>query len=145
MRPSALPAWERYPTLPVDEDNLALYEGWLDHEFRLPQCVACGKWHAPAHPLCPFCWSFDLAPRKLSGRGTVHLSILLHQGPAMEGVTYPYPVVTVELEEQKGLRFTSTAVGGTGLVPIGTPVELVWLDRGGAPFPAFRPRQGARA
>lgn len=137
------PVWEHYPAAPIDQDNVALYEGWLRRELTLPRCRNCGKWHAPSYPLCPFCWSFNLVPTPLSGRGTVHLSILLHQGPAATGVSYPYPVVTVELAEQAGLRFTSTAVADQGRLPIGTPVELVWLDRDGAPFPAFRPRDGA--
>jgi len=49
-----------------------------------------------------------------------------------------------ELEEQPGLRFTSTVVD-TPLaeIRIGLPVELAWIDRYGAPFPAFRPRADA--
>jgi hypothetical protein len=74
--------------------------------------------------------------------------MFLRQGAPAPGVDYekgPHPVVTVELEEQAGLRFTSTVVD-TPLaeIRIGLPVELVWIDRYGAPFPAFRPRRGER-
>ena len=76
----------------------------------------------------------------MSGRGTVHLLIWLRQGPPADGVDYstPHPVVTVELEEQAGLRFTSTVVDATmDDLAIGDPVELTWVERNGAPFPAF--------
>ena len=51
----------------------------------------------------------------------------------------PYPVVTVELDEQEGLRFTSTIVGSTNdEILIGERVELDWIDRAGTPLPVFR-------
>ena len=78
----------------------------------------------------------------MSGRGTIHLVIFLHQGPPAEGVDYdagPHPVVTVELEEQEGLRFTSTVVDASNDdIVIGAPVELDWTERDGRPFPVFR-------
>jgi uncharacterized OB-fold protein len=77
----------------------------------------------------------------VSGRGEVYLLMFLHQGPPAEGVDYnpPYPVVTVELEEQEGLRFTSSVIGATSeRIEIGTSVEVDWIERSGAPFPVFR-------
>jgi hypothetical protein len=67
--------------------------------------------------------------------------VLLHQGPPAEGVDYstPHPVVTVELDEQPSLRFTSTVVGSPNeAIAIGTRVTLDWLERDGAPMPVFR-------
>jgi uncharacterized OB-fold protein len=72
------------------------------------------------------------------------MAIFLHQGPPAPGVDYssPYPVVTVELDEQPGLRFTSTVVGAPNeAIRIGAPVELGWIDRNGAPFPVFEMRK----
>ncbi|MFC4950070.1 Zn-ribbon domain-containing OB-fold protein [Pseudonocardia sp. GCM10023141] len=144
--PTDAPPWERYPNHPMDEDSVALYEGWLVRELRLPRCRRCNRWHTPPRSLCPFCWSDDLTFTPLSGRGTVHLSMVLHVGPPAPVVEYPYPLVTVELEEQPGLRFTSTVVDGDAdPVVIGSAVELVWIDRAGAPFPAFRTTSGGNA
>jgi uncharacterized OB-fold protein len=71
--------------------------------------------------------------------------MLLHQGPPAPDVDYskgPHPVVTIELEEQEGLRFTSTVIDcPLEDVRIGLAVELAWIDRFGAPFPVFRPRE----
>ena len=98
--------------------------------------------------MCPRCWSWNVAPEPVSGRGTVHLLMHLFQGPPAQGVDYDnggegHPVVTVELEEQRHLRITGTATGfAPGELKIGAAVELDWVERNGAPLPAFRPRTG---
>jgi uncharacterized protein len=68
------------------------------------------------------------------------MAIFLHQGPPAPGVDYstPYPVVTVELDEQVGLRFTSTVVDARNdEIRIGAPVRLDWRERAGSPMPVF--------
>lgn len=82
---------------------------------------------------------------EVSGRGTIHLLMTLHQGPPASGVDYAggHPVITVELEEQPALRFTSTVTADfppDGFA-IGAAVELTWTDRDGTPMPVFRSRQ----
>jgi uncharacterized OB-fold protein len=140
---------ERFAAVPLDRDNRSFYEGWLDHELRLNRCGDCGRWHHPPKPMCPFCWSWDVAPSSVSGRGTVYLLMYLHQGPPAIGVDdapSPYPIAVVELEEEPGLRITSTVVDcPPGQMRIGLPVEVAWIDRDGVPFPAFRPRDGGSA
>jgi uncharacterized OB-fold protein len=134
---------DRFVRVRLDHDNKAFYRGWLEERLLINRCQACGRWHHPPKPICPDCWSTDLVPTEVSGRGTVHLLILLHQGPPAPGVDYaagPHPVATVELVEQDALRFTSTVVGCSPRdVYIGMPVELTWIERDGIPFPAFRP------
>jgi hypothetical protein len=67
--------------------------------------------------------------------------MLLRQGPAADGVDYArgHPVVTVELEEQLALRFTSTVTADFPVadLAIGTPVTLEWVERDGTPMPVF--------
>jgi uncharacterized protein len=132
---------ERFSHLPVSRDDADVYRGWLVHELRVNRCHACGHRFLPARPMCPVCWSWDVAAEPVSGRGRVHLLMRLHQGPPAPGVDYtagPYPVATIELEEQPGLRITSTVVGGPpGDVAIGQPVRVAWIERHGAPFPVF--------
>ncbi len=131
----------RFPGHPVDHDSAAHYRGRLAHRLLLNRCTACGTWHQPPKPICPACWSTDVVATPVVGTGTIHLAIFLYQGPPAEGVDYatPYPVVTVELDEQPGLRFTSTVVGATNeAIAIGTRVRLDWIERAGAPLPVFR-------
>lgn len=76
----------------------------------------------------------------------IFMAILLHRGPPAPGVDYstPYPVVTVELDEQSGLRFTSTVTGADNDdIRVGSAVRLDWSDRLGAPMPVFALRDSS--
>jgi uncharacterized protein len=132
----------RLPDTLIDHDNKEFYRGWLERRLLLNKCNSCGTWHHPPRPVCPNCWSRDVAPTEVTGRGTVHLLIKLHQGPPAPGVDYqtPHPVATVELEE--GVRFTSTIVNcPLSDMRIGMTVQLTWNDRYGAPYPVFEPAE----
>ncbi|MBM3693905.1 MAG: hypothetical protein FJW77_11540, partial [Actinobacteria bacterium] len=65
------------------------------------------------------------------------------------GVDYtdgPYPVVTVELAEQAGLRFTATVIGTPPEdLAVGQAVTLDWAERNGVPHPVFRRTPGSPA
>jgi uncharacterized OB-fold protein len=130
-----------FPDVRMDHVNKYAYRGRLNHELVINRCQSCGTWHQPPKPVCPHCWSFDIAPEPVSGRGTIYLAIFLYQGPSAAGVDYarPYPVVTVDLVEQEGLRYSSTVIGAENdAIAIGKPVELDWIVRDGAPLPVFR-------
>src|SRR5512139_1498264 len=134
---------KRFAHLPVERDTAEHYRGYLRRKLVMNRCAECGRWHHPMRPMCPACWSWNVVPRAVNGRGTVHLFILLHQGPPAEGIDYskaPHPVVTVELAEQVGLRFTGTMVGcALEDIRIGMPVAVTWIAHNGSPYPAFRP------
>ncbi|MGE4651625.1 MAG: zinc ribbon domain-containing protein [Myxococcota bacterium] len=138
---------ERFSYVRIDHDTKHLYRGWLEERLLINRCDDCSRFHHPPKPICPNCWSSSLTPTEVSGRGVIHLTILLHQGPPAPDVDYakgPHPVVSIELEEQEALRFTSTVIDcPLEKVRIGLPVELAWIDRFGAPFPVFRPREAS--
>ena len=74
----------------------------------------------------------------------VHTFVILHTGAlrGAEGVDYVkgHPLGVIELEEQEGLRVTGPIVHCTNeSIRIGMPVNLIWVDRDGAPVPAFEP------
>jgi len=136
----------RFPGQPITHDNAEHYRGRLRWQLLMNRCRACGRWHAPPKPLCPECWSFDVEAAPVQGQGTIFMAIFLHQGPPAPGVDYsvPYPVVTVELDEQPGLRFTSTVVGADNdAIRIGERVRVGWIERAGAPLPVFEMSEGA--
>lgn len=125
----------------VDRDSASHFRGRLRQELLINRCQACGTWRHPPRPLCAVCWSDRMVPMQVTGDGIIYLTLFLHQGPPAEGVDYstPYPVVTVELDEQPGLRFTSTVVGANDeAIRIGQRVGLDWIERGGVPLPVFR-------
>jgi hypothetical protein len=131
-----------YPDTPIDQDNIGIYRGWLVKQLRVHRCADCGHRHHPPQPCCPRCWSPAVRSEAVSGHGTVHSVVLLHHGPPTTGVSYspdPHPVVTVELAEQPGLRWTSTLIDrGADSIHVGDPVELAWSQRQGQPFPVFQ-------
>lgn len=134
----------RFPDTLIDHDTKEFYRGWLERRLLIDRCGSCGNWFHPPSSVCPACWSRDVVPTEVSGRGTVHLAIKLHQGPPVPGVDYtsPFPVVTVELAEQQGLRLTSTIINcPLEEVVIGLPVELAWIERYGEPYPVFEPSE----
>ncbi|ABH00526.1 conserved hypothetical protein (plasmid) [Rhodococcus jostii RHA1] len=139
--PSDQDILEAFPLDPIDHDNKEIYRGRLQKRLLVNRCGECKSWSQPPRGICPVCWSDAVEATEVSGRGTIYLTMLLHQGPPAPGVDYsePHPVVTVELDEQPGLRVTTTIVGlPVDQVQIGMKVELTWIDRGGEPTPAFR-------
>jgi uncharacterized OB-fold protein len=132
---------DRFPDQLVDRDSAPHYRGRLDRQLLIQRCGTCGTWQQPPTPICPACWCTEMVPTEVSGAGTIYLVVFLYQGPPAAGVDYstPYPVVTVELDEQVGLRFTSTVVGADNdRIFIGERVALDWIDRNGTPLPVFR-------
>jgi uncharacterized protein len=136
---------DAFPDTLINYDNKEFYRGWLEHRLLLNRCEDCGRWHHPPRPMCPDCWSRNVVPTEVSGRGSVYLLIKLHQGAPAPDVDYstPHPVATVELVEQEGLRYTSTVVNcPLEEIRIGRPVRLTWIERWGAPYPVFEPSAG---
>jgi uncharacterized protein len=131
---------EHFPGEVLTYDNAEHFRGRLRQQLLVNRCADCGRWHAPPKPVCPECWSSEVAPATVEGAGVVYLLTWLHQGPPAAGVSYdsPYPVVTVELDEQPGLRFTSTIVDTDPTeIVIGARVRLAWRTLDRAPMPVF--------
>lgn len=131
----------RYPNNFIDRDSFAMYEGFLEGRLLINRCQECQKYFQPPWPSCPNCWSENIQPTEVSGRGEIFTFVILHVG-ALPGVDYMkgHPLVVVQLEEQDGLRVTGTMVNCANEdIRIGMPVTLNWVERNGAPVPAFQP------
>jgi len=137
--PTDVELFERFGGADVDHDNKEHYRGLLQRRLLLNRCGDCGWWHHPPLPRCPRCRSNQVVATEVGGRGTVYLLTFMHQGPPAPDVDYatPYPVASVELDEQPGLRYTAGVVGGPVPPAIGDRVHLVWATRGDRPLPMF--------
>lgn len=136
---------DAFPSVRLDHDNKHWYKGLLSKQLVIHRCDDCGRWYLPASFMCPSCWSTRTTPTPVSGRGRVDLVTFLHQGPPAPGVDYskPYPLVGVELDEQPGLRVSSTIVQADyPLIRRGLPVTVAWIERASVPYPAFEPVDG---
>jgi uncharacterized OB-fold protein len=137
---------DRYPWATITHDNKEQWRGFLERRLVVNRCQDCCYWINEPRPLCPKCWSTNVRPEAVSGRGRVQWFSLNHQGPAIPEHDYsrPYPVVTVELEEQVNLRISSTVVNcELERIQCDLPVHLTWQERQGAPLPVFEPDEGA--
>jgi uncharacterized OB-fold protein len=112
------------------------------HRLMMRKCAACGLMRYPPTHACPWCTELAWRWQEVSGRGTIHsYEIVVHAiQPGFRDVT-PYPVVLVELDEQRGvptpdeaLRVVANLVKSDGTmedeknVAIGKRVRVVFED-----------------
>jgi len=73
------------------------------HRLVMRSCSACGRMRYPPTHACPWCMALEWRWQEVSGRGTIHsYEIVVHAiQPGFKELT-PYPVVLVELDEQRG-------------------------------------------
>ena len=73
------------------------------HQLMLRACKACGLMRYPPSHGCPWCADLGWTWREVSGRGTIHsYEIVVHAIQPGFRDWAPYPVVLVELDEQRG-------------------------------------------
>jgi uncharacterized OB-fold protein len=111
-------------------------------------CPACGRYHFPASPNCPYCSGEGCAPRPLSPRGTLCLFTSVRNRPPGYGGDVPFGFGVVELPE--GLQVIARLTeADLSRLDFGMPVRLVLvavrLDEAGdeALTYAFAPEQPA--
>ena len=102
----------------------------IDERYVLKgvKCGNCQTIHFPSRTLCPKCRHASvgrLLPYKLSGKGVVEATTIVHQPPAGFELQAPYVLALVRLEE--GPRVTAQVVDTKAEnVTIGTPVKAVF-------------------
>ncbi|MEE8421287.1 MAG: OB-fold domain-containing protein [Dehalococcoidia bacterium] len=136
-----------------DPDHLEYLKAAGEGRLVLQRCGECGLLRYPPGPACPYCQSLERDWQEVSGKGTIYSYEIVTQAinPAYRELV-PYPVVLVELDEQRGvpdeheaLRLISSLVDGDGgpeseqNVAIGARVEAEFADLGdGLGLPRFR-------
>jgi uncharacterized protein len=117
------PSGGRYPLRPaVGPDTRFFWDGVRAGELRIQRCAECGALRHPPGPMCPACHATKRDHVTAAGRGVVH-SYVVHHHPPVPGLTPPYVVALVELEE--GVRIIGDLLGcAPGDAYVGMPVEL---------------------
>ena len=131
--------------VPLDDPLTRFF--WLsgkDGRLRFLRCGACGYYSHPPTARCPRCLSHEIAPREVSGLGTVHTFTVNHQQWVPE--QQPYVIAIVRLDEQDDLQLTTNVVGCPPEdVTIGMRVQVQFLHRNEVWYPLFAPvRQEVR-
>jgi uncharacterized OB-fold protein len=129
--------------LPVlDSDNEFFWTSGADGVLRFLACAMCEYLIHPPRPYCPRCGSRDVAPRAVSGRGTVHTFTINHQ--PWDGTHELYVIAIVSIDEQPDVRLTTNIVDcEPDDVAIGMRVEVVFAEHDDVWLPLFRPRRDA--
>jgi uncharacterized OB-fold protein len=112
------------------------HEGYFEHASKgslaVQLCEGCGLLRATFSSACPFCQSDRWRWQGVSGRGTIYSWFVVAQAvhPAFRDWT-PYPVILVELEEQRGIPWRDGREGET--VSLRVIANLVSPEDSGVP------------
>lgn len=86
-----------------DSEWREYYEAASQRRLVMRKCAACGLMRYPPTRACPWCTDLEWAWQEVSGTGTIHsYEIVAHAIQAGFREWTPYPVVVVELDEQRG-------------------------------------------
>jgi uncharacterized OB-fold protein len=124
------------PTPQINDENRAFWTSGAEGELRFARCQRCGYYLHPPSPRCPVCWSEDIVPEAVSGRGSVY-TYTINRQPWSPDLEVPFVLAVVELDEQPGLRLIARLA--TADPEIGQPVEVAFEARGEAFIPLFQP------
>ncbi len=104
-----------------DTEFLGYFEAARNHQLVVKRCNACHLLRWPPGSACPWCMSPEWTWHEVSGKGTIYsYEIIVHSiQPGFRDFT-PYPVIVVELDEQRGapteheaLRMVANLVDGS--------------------------------
>ena len=125
-----------------DNENKGYFEAARAHQLVIKACEDCGKLRWEPGPTCPWCLSMKWRWQPVSGKGTIYSYQIVHHAiqPGFKEWA-PYPIVLVELDEQRGeptpdeaLRMVMNLVDADfnaereENVAIGKRVEIVFND-----------------
>ncbi|TYC89617.1 Zn-ribbon domain-containing OB-fold protein [Novosphingobium sp. BW1] len=121
----------------LDRDNRAFWTGGGEGKLMICRCGDCGQWLHPPQPVCRACWSENVAPQPVSGRGTIDSFTVNHQ-PWMPGLAVPFVIARVALEEAPAIYLTTNIVGcPVEDVAVGDAVHVAFEEEDGIFFPLF--------
>lgn len=115
------------PPLPYVESE-GFWQGCKRHELVIQRCKDCGTYRHPPIPMCLACQSWNWEGTKVSGRGRVEGFTIVTRA-VFPGMSVPYNVVRIELEEQKGLLMLGNLIGcHLDEISIDMPVKITFED-----------------
>lgn len=134
-------AASRKPTPVPDPLTRPFWEASAERRLLLQRCRGCGRCQFYPRGHCTGCWGDDLEWIESTGRGTVHSFTVIHRTrEAGFAGDVPYVFALIDLEDGVRLSGNITGVAADG-VAIGSPVRLVFRQRGGLTLPLFTPRR----
>ena len=134
--------------MPVPNDLTQFFwDGVKQHKLMILQCRACGHYIHYPRPICEACLSEDLAPKEVSGRGTLYSHTVTVQAFHPYWIDkIPYVLATIELVEQADLKMPTNIIEcREDQLKVGMAMEVVFEEVApGLTLPLFRPAQSAQ-
>ena len=98
-----------------DADSAPFWAAAARGELQIQACGDCGRLRHPPRPMCPECWSTEVAWRPVSDRARVWSYAVPHPPllPAFAAHA-PYNVCVVALEEEPAIRLVGNLVAAPG-------------------------------
>ena len=95
---------------PTDSEHRGYYEDARQHTLVVQRCDSCQLLRGAVGAACPFCTSLDWSWHPVSGKGEIYSYQIVTQAvqPAFRD-WIPYPVVLVELDEQRAVPWRGGA------------------------------------
>ena len=96
-------------------DTAPFWAATRQEKLVVQRCDACGRLRFPPHPFCSACRSEAVSWTEVSGRGRIW-SYLVHHDPTLPAYSAfaPFPVIVVELDEDRRLRMSGNIVATPG-------------------------------
>lgn len=127
------------PRPEASELTAEFWESAAGHVLVRPVCQDCGRNFFTPQIACTSCLSLNWRYEPSSGRGVVYSATIVHRAP-YPGFDAPFHLAIVDLEDEGWSMLTNLLAADAEAVPIGTPVEVCWLDvEEGYALPQFRP------
>ena len=107
-------------------ENTPFWSGGKRGELLIMHCNDCNHAIHPPQVICPKCLSRSVAPRVARGSGTIY-TYTINYHPWLPDLKVPYALLTVDLDDEPGVRLTAQYVGDDpASVAIGQRVKVVF-------------------
>jgi uncharacterized OB-fold protein len=123
----------------LDTDNTPYWTGGEKGQLLIHCCGDCGYFVHPPVKFCPKCEGRNVAPRPVSGRGTVETFTVVHK-QWVPGLKVPYVLALVTIAEQDDVRVATNIVNcDPEAVRFGMPVRVLFEQNEDVWVPLFEP------
>jgi uncharacterized protein len=123
----------------VTADNAAFWTGGAAGKLVIAACGDCDHRIHPPQLVCPHCLSENIVPQAANGLGIVTSFTINHQ-VWMPGLTVPYALAIVALDDQPGVRITAQISNvAPDALHIGMAVRVAFEERDDVHIPYFTP------
>ncbi len=134
---AAPPAPPKRPRPRLDASNRAYWTGGAEGRLLIHHCPDCGQFTHPPREFCRHCQSENVAPKAVSGTGTVDTYTINHQS-WMPGLKVPFVIARVRLDDAPEVIITTNIVGcPVDAIDFDDKVRVTFEEQDGLWFPLF--------